>query len=94
MTPAWLFRRWYRTGNIEAHLGAYDPDSVKGRLVNLARGSARVVWGSVRILASALVNARRPERIVASSYTLCRGAGLIASVFGRNYKEYSSPAYR
>lgn len=94
MTPAWLFRRWYRTGNIEAHLSAYDVDTLKGRLFNLARGAMRVVWGGGCVLASALLHARRPEKIVANSYTVCRGAGLIASVFGRNFKEYSRPTYR
>ena len=25
MTAAWLWRRWYRTGDIEAHLGGISP---------------------------------------------------------------------
>ncbi len=41
MRPQWLWRRWYRTGDIEASLGRYDPASTMGRLHNLMRGLAR-----------------------------------------------------
>jgi glycosyltransferase involved in cell wall biosynthesis len=95
ITSRWLLRRWYRTGNTESHLGAYPPDGAKGMLHNLARGSARVAAGGGRVAWAALRHAgRRPENVVASCYTLCRGAGLIAAVFGRRYDEYSRTRYR
>ncbi|MEO1281240.1 MAG: glycosyltransferase family A protein [Pseudomonadota bacterium] len=95
MTALWLWRRWYRTGSIEARLGAHSPASLKGRMVNLGKGCARLGAGSGRILASAVVSGwRRPSRTVASFYTACRGAGLIANVVGRDYKEYAQTNYR
>lgn len=95
MRPQWLWRRWYRTGDIEANLGRYDPASAMGRMHNLMRGLARVGAGSLRIAKAALWDSwRRPGAFVASFYTLCRGAGLIASVGGARYKEYAAPGYR
>ncbi|MEO1206269.1 MAG: glycosyltransferase [Pseudomonadota bacterium] len=95
MSAGWLWRRWYRTGAIEARLGQYPPASVKGRAVNLAKGCIRLVAGGGRILASAALSGwRRPSRTVASFYTACRGAGLIANVFGRDYREYAPTNYR
>jgi len=95
MQARWLWRRWYRTGAVEAQLCRYSPSSAAGRAQNFAKGSVRLVGGTGRVLASALVTGwREPSRTVASFYTLCRGAGLIASVFGREYKEYARANYR
>lgn len=95
MRPQWLWRRWYRTGDIEANLGRYDPASAMGRAHNLMRGLARVGAGTLRIAKAALWDSwRKPGAFVASFYTLCRGAGLIASVGGARYKEYAAPGYR
>jgi glycosyltransferase involved in cell wall biosynthesis len=92
MSLRWLFLRWYRTGAIEAHLGRWDPDSLKGKLVNTVRGFARLAVGILRVAGSALVAGwRKPDRCFASFYTLCRGAGLLASVLGRGYEEYGGP---
>jgi hypothetical protein len=59
------------------------------------RGLARVGGGSLRV-AKAIVwdSWRKPGALVASFYTLCRGAGLVASVGGARYKEYASSDYR
>ena len=95
MRPQWLWRRWYRTGDTEASLGRYDPASAKGRVHNLMRGLARVGAGSLRVAKAALWESwRKPGALVASFYTLCRGAGLIASVGGARHKEYAAPGYR
>ena len=94
MSPLWLWRRWYRTGTIEAHLGRHDTTTTLGRLVNLGRGLARLLAGSGRIALSLLFVWRGRDRVVASFYTACRGAGLIANVLGRDYREYSRPGYR
>lgn len=95
MRPQWLLRRWYRTGDIEANLGRYSAASLEGRLYNLMRGLARLAGGGMRIAKSALCDSwRKPGAFVASFYTLCRGAGLIASVGGVRYKEYVARDYR
>jgi glycosyltransferase involved in cell wall biosynthesis len=95
MSSAWLWRRWYRTGMIEAYVGRYDPASGKGAVFNFARGLARMLAGSALIAGTALLYGwHKPDKVVASFYTACRGAGLIANVLGRDYKEYSLPTYR
>jgi succinoglycan biosynthesis protein ExoM len=95
MSAAWLWRRWYRTGALEANLSRYDPASMTGRLINLTMGLARVGYGSARVVAGCVRSlAGTPGAFVASFYTVCRGMGLIAKVFGRDYNEYSVPTYR
>lgn len=95
MSVSWLWRRWYRTGMVEAHLSGYDPAGIRGRAFNLIRGIARVVAGSARVFAEGLLRVRRrPDAVVFSMYTLCRGTGLIANAFGREYREYARPDYR
>jgi len=91
MSARWLWRRWYRTGMTEASLG--EPG--QGRATHLARGSIRIAGGSLRIAWAALGSTwRRPDRLIASFYTACRGAGLIAHALGRNYAEYAANKYR
>ena len=95
MTAMWLWRRWYRTGDIEAYLGRHLPSTLTGRLVNLTRGMGRIVVGGVRIVGTVVLKSwRRPDAVVASFYTACRGAGLVASVLGHRYKEYGRTRYR
>jgi len=87
---AWLLKRWYRTGNVEAAL--YLRGRRRGawrRPVNLLRGLARVTLGSALFTANLLVlGFGRKDRIVRPLYTLCRGCGIVASTFGWNYAEY------
>jgi glycosyltransferase involved in cell wall biosynthesis len=95
MSTAWILRRWYRTGMIEAHLGQHDPKSLRGRLLNFAKGTARIGGGSLRVAAAAFPNPWRERgAFVASFFTICRGAGLIANALGRDYEEYASSRYR
>jgi glycosyltransferase involved in cell wall biosynthesis len=95
MRARWLWRRWYRTGDVEASLGRYDAASLTGKIYNLVRGFARIGGGGLRVAKAALCDSwRKPGAFVASFYTLCRGAGLIASVNGVRYKEYVAPDYR
>lgn len=94
MTAKWLWLRWYRTGSIEAQLGPHPAGSTKGRLASLKKGAVRIAAGGARTTLSALVSGwSKPDRTVASGYTLCRGAGLIANVFGRDYREYDKANY-
>jgi glycosyltransferase involved in cell wall biosynthesis len=95
MTARWLWQRWYRTGDIEAHLGKHRPSTAAGRLRNLTRGMARIAVGSLRIVGTAIFKSwRQPDAFVASFYTACRGAGLIANVLGHRFKEYGRTGYR
>lgn len=95
MSAKWLWRRWFRTGSIEAQFSRFPAASLLGRIENLGKGTARLAYGAGRIIASAVVSGwRRPDRTVASCYTFCRGAGLIANAFGRDYNEYARTNYR
>lgn len=95
LSAGWILRRWYRTGMIEAHLGGYDPATIKGRLVNIARGSARLLAGTGLVAAAAVTSPWRERgAFLASFYTGCRGAGLIANAFNRDYHEYAEVRYR
>lgn len=95
MRANWLFRRWYRTGIVEAQLAQGAAPSMRGRLRNLAHGLARLAAGSARSLHALIVHGwREPDRFIASFYTLCRGAGYVSGALGMSYREYSRPAYR
>ena len=95
MTANWLFRRWYRTGIVEAQLAQGAEPSLAGRLRNLAHGFARIGAGSVRSLVAFIMHGwREPDRFVGSFYTLCRGVGYVSGALGVSYREYSRPNYR
>jgi succinoglycan biosynthesis protein ExoM len=95
MRANWLFRRWYRTGIVEAQLAQGAAPSVGGRLGNFVRGLARLGAGGARSLHALIVHGwREPDRFIASFYTLCRGAGYVSGALGLSYREYSRPAYR
>lgn len=95
MRANWLFRRWYRTGIVEAQLAQGAAPSIGGRLRNLGHGLARLGAGSVRgLYALAAHGWREPDRFIASLYTLCRGAGYLSGALGMSYREYSLPSYR
>jgi len=87
---AWLLRRWYRTGNVDAAL--FLRGRRRGlwrRPANLLRGLLRVGVGGALLLANLLVlGFGRKHRIVRPLYTLCRGCGIVSSTFGWNYREY------
>lgn len=87
---AWLLRRWYRTGNIEAalYLRGRRRDAWR-RPANVLRGLARVAAGGGLFVANlAVLGLGRKDRIVRPLYTLCRGCGILASTLGWNYSEY------
>jgi glycosyltransferase involved in cell wall biosynthesis len=91
----WLARRWYRTGIIEAQLGAHDARSWRGRVRSLGKGTARLGAGSLLIVGAALSRASsRRSAMLGRLYTLARGAGLLASAFGHSYREYAGNRYR
>lgn len=95
MHPAWLFRRWYRTGLTEARLRHAGSQSILDRAVNAAKGIARLVYGAFRIalgVLQAIFGDR--QNLLASCYTFCRGAGYAAGALGREYSEYSVARYR
>lgn len=95
MRPAWLFRRWYRTGTTEGRLEGSKSRTLKGRTRNAAKGVVRLGYGGLRI-AYGLVHAMlgKPQRLVASFYTFCRGAGYLSSAFGYSFDEYANRRYR
>jgi glycosyltransferase involved in cell wall biosynthesis len=95
MAKMWLLKRWYRTGAVEAAVGIIDSSSCKGKLFNALRGLARLGGGLVLVAMSlALRPFRRPGSVLARCYTVCRGAGMLMSVLGKEYAEYSIVNYR
>ncbi len=95
MTVRWLMRRWYRTGQTEARLGALNPNSSSGRALNLAKGVVRLAGGSAKaVVALPQIVRGRPYRFVDCFFTICRGGGYVAGAFGRAFREYSASGYR
>jgi succinoglycan biosynthesis protein ExoM len=95
MTRRWLLQRWYRTGATEAALCNRGPSSYRGRFVNLVKGLARIGGGTLLIVQALILRPfRKSGSIFARCYTLCRGAGLLMSIIGKEHKEYSAPGYR
>ncbi|MFT3731420.1 MAG: glycosyltransferase [Hyphomicrobium sp.] len=93
MHPPWLFRRWYRTGITEARLINLRTGGPSAMLKNIGKGLLRLGYGALRIIWT-LATPGRAHRLVASAFTICRGAGYLAGAFGRNYAEYSKSRYR
>ncbi len=95
MKADWLFRRWYRTGIVEAQLSQGPAPTLGGRARNVAHGIARLMAGAARSLYALIAHGwREPDRFVASFYTLCRGAGYVSGALGFSYREYARPGYR
>ena len=91
----WLVRRWYRTGAVEAQLGAYEAWSWRGRARSFGMGIVRLAGGALLIAWAALLGGRsRRGAMIGRLYTFARGAGLLASAFGLSYREYASNRYR
>lgn len=91
----WLARRWYRTGIVEAGLGAHDARSWRGRARSFGKGTARLGAGVLLMVGAACSSTpSRRSAMVGRLYTLARGAGLLASAFGHSYREYASGRYR
>ncbi|GGK38222.1 glycosyltransferase family 2 protein [Salinarimonas ramus] len=89
---AWLARRWYRTGGLEARTHALPYGSPAGRATALARGLARIGAGGALAAGTALAGGwRDPSRLVHRLFTIARGGGLVASVVGRESREYATP---
>jgi succinoglycan biosynthesis protein ExoM len=86
---SWILRRWYRTGNIEALVAMRARDGLRGRVVGICGGLARV-GGGVLALAATLPWLVRgePERALRRLYTVARGLGMVAAVLGRHHHEY------
>lgn len=90
MHLGWLVRRWYRTGNTEAVLGMRKHSGVPGRVIAMGRGLLRVAIGLVTLplsLPLCLIGVR--ERALRRLYTIARGAGMVAAIFGRQHREYA-----
>jgi glycosyltransferase involved in cell wall biosynthesis len=91
----WLARRWYRTGMVEAQLGAHDARSWRGRARSFGKGTARLGAGALLIAGAALLGTpSKRSAMIRRLYTLARGAGLLASALGHSYREYASNRYR
>ncbi|MEJ2117326.1 MAG: glycosyltransferase family 2 protein [Alphaproteobacteria bacterium] len=95
MKAEWLFRRWYRTGNVETRLSGGSLARWIGRAGFLGKGLARIGLGAGRVLyAAAAYSWRDRARVTASCYTFCRGAGFLSAALGRSYREYARADYR
>lgn len=95
MTARWLLRRWYRTGLVEARLAGFSGEAGAGFAGNLAKGGIRLAGGAARIAKAAATGGwQRADALLASCYTLCRGAGYLAGAFGGTHREYASPEDR
>lgn len=89
---AWIARRWFRTGGVEARSQARPHRSAAGRAASVGRGLARIGAGSALVLGAALAAGwRDPSRVLRRVSTLARGGGLVASAFGREHREYAAP---
>jgi succinoglycan biosynthesis protein ExoM len=88
-TPGWLRRRWYRTGMTDALIAGRNLSPMMTRLRALIHGLVRVAAGSALVALTWLMTlGQNPRRILARSYTVCRGAGMIAFATGNMYEEY------
>lgn len=89
---AWLARRWFRTGGVEARLSARGHTGAGGRIVNAARGLVRIGAGSLLVAGHMVTGGRSARsRALARLTTVCRGAGLLASALGVEHREYATP---
>jgi succinoglycan biosynthesis protein ExoM len=89
MRLTWLLARWYRTGNIEALLAMRGRKGLSGRARGLIGGLARIGLGTAAlllVLPHLVLGGRLPA--LRRLYTICRGLGMMASVFGRHRNEY------
>ena len=89
MRLRWLLSRWVRTGAIEAVIARSEQPRLRTVIACLGKGAVRLAGGSARLVGSAVLdNWRRPDRVVASLYTLCRGIGYVTGAFGRSPRKY------
>jgi glycosyltransferase involved in cell wall biosynthesis len=86
----WMMRRFRSHGNIDVHADVLMARGPMGRLDarvrGIARGTVRVVIGSLRFLAGAVTRSQRTR--VFAVRTVCRGAGMITGAFGTFHQEY------
>ena len=88
MSVRWLTRRWYRTGLVEAKSLIARRPGAGGYAAALSRGIVRVAAGLGRSAIAVVSAPGRRDAVVASLYTVCRGAGYLAGAFGATYPEY------
>jgi len=92
MTLGWIWRRWQRTAAIEAILNEDADRGTRARLGNVVRGVIRIVAGAGLICWTGIAYSwTRPDLVMASSYTLCRGIGFLTATMGARITEYGSP---
>jgi len=95
MSPMWLWRRWYGTGVIEARIALLERPTLKSQLHALVKGVARLAGGALYTLkAIVLCPWQGTHNVVASLYTVCRGAGYIGGAFGHSPNRYAGSSYR
>ena len=94
MTPRWVLRRAFRSGNSAARVELVLARSAGGRLAArgaaLARGVPRLAMGGARWAVGAVTGSRAHR--ARGLRTAARGAGLLAGVVGVVYQEYRRPA--
>jgi GT2 family glycosyltransferase len=85
----WLLRRWMRFGGTEVVLASKVTPPSRARLLGIARGSTRVVAGSIWLLATLprlIIGDAEPA--VRRLYTIMRGVGMILAACGHIRQDY------
>lgn len=89
-SPAWLMRRWYRTGLTDAMIAGRYLSPAGARLRSAVHGLIRVAAGGALTGLTFLMTVGLHRRaITARSFTLCRGLGMLAFASGRTFEEYA-----
>ena len=95
MKKSWLLKRWLSTGAREARLDSLEQSRLPSIVRNLARGIVRVVAGAGRIAGAIICRPwQKPETVLLSFYTACRGIGFICAALGTRQTQYTGPHYR
>jgi glycosyltransferase involved in cell wall biosynthesis len=89
MSMTWLWTRWARTGSTDAIIERSASPGLTSQIGCFVGGVMRIVAGSVRVGAALVAGGwRRPDHVMASSFTLCRGIGFIAGTFNKAPRGY------
>ena len=87
--PAWLLRRWYRTGITDAIIAGRNSGSTINRIKALIGGIIRMgAGGALVALMSVLKLGWKNPSVMNRLYTVCRGAGMFSYALGGQYEEY------
>ena len=87
--PAWLLRRWYRTGITDAIISGRNSNAMLNRFKAMFGGLLRIgVGGALAALTSIAKFGWKNPTTMNRLYTVCRGAGMVSYAMGGQYEEY------